>query len=300
MPAGSSSGMHTCIHSPDCSWPASHACSSVLRPGRPRLTARRVTGSADLLLVVDCLLPGQVRNLGQRTIYVSARRPARITARDCQIRGGEYVAYDRADLRSALAAWLPAAEQGDVEAQVIVGRDLRARAGSVPGLRRRGTLVSPRRGGRQHACAGQSRSTFTSKGWASTRILARPSTGIAVPQDATTRSKSTLTCRPLRLRRRRLQATSPRRLAALRQELAARSQESRGAAGRAGRPPGPARPSDCARSRPATQAIERGACRGRSRESPPERTCGATRAAREPSWWRSGPKPSGSVASSQP
>lgn len=76
---------------------------------------------ADQLLVVDCLLPGQVRSLGQRTVYASARRPARITARDCQIRGGEYVAYDRADLRSALAAWLPAAEQGDVEAQVIVG-----------------------------------------------------------------------------------------------------------------------------------------------------------------------------------
>lgn len=76
---------------------------------------------ADQLLVVDCLLPGQIRNLGQRTVYSSARRPARITARDCQIRGGEYVAYDRADARSALAAWLPAAEQGDVEARVIVG-----------------------------------------------------------------------------------------------------------------------------------------------------------------------------------
>jgi hypothetical protein len=76
---------------------------------------------ADQLLVVDCLLPGQVRSLGQRSVYVSARRPARIPARDCQIRGGEFVAYDRADLRSALAAWLPSAEQGDIEAQVIVG-----------------------------------------------------------------------------------------------------------------------------------------------------------------------------------
>jgi hypothetical protein len=98
------------------------ACWSVLvgaavdAPGEQRRALQ-----SDQLLVVDCLLPGQVRNLGQRTVYASARRPARITARDCQIRGGEYVAYDRADLRSALAAWLPAAEQGDVEAQVIVG-----------------------------------------------------------------------------------------------------------------------------------------------------------------------------------
>jgi len=87
---------------------------------------------ADQLLVVDCLLPGQVRNLGQRTVYVSARRPARITARDCQIRGGEYVAYDRADMRSALAAWLPAAEQGDVEARVIVGEIYERGLGVTP------------------------------------------------------------------------------------------------------------------------------------------------------------------------
>ena len=87
---------------------------------------------ADQLLVVDCLLPGQVRNLGQRTVYVSARRPARITARDCQIRGGEYVAYDRADLRSALAAWLPAAEQGDREAREIVGEIYERGLGVAP------------------------------------------------------------------------------------------------------------------------------------------------------------------------
>lgn len=87
---------------------------------------------ADQLMVVDCLLPGQVRNLGQRTAYVSARRPARITARDCQIRGGEYVAHDRADLRSALAAWLPAAEQGNVEAREIVGEIYERGLGVAP------------------------------------------------------------------------------------------------------------------------------------------------------------------------
>lgn len=85
------------------------------------MAAAKEAARADELLVVDCLLPGQIRRLGQQTTYVSARRPARLTARDCQIRGGEYVAYDRVDLRSALAAWLPAAERGDLEARTIVG-----------------------------------------------------------------------------------------------------------------------------------------------------------------------------------
>ena len=87
---------------------------------------------ADLLMVVDCLLPGQVRTLGQRTTYLSARRPARLPARDCQIRGGEYVAYDRADLKSALGAWLPQAEQGDPEARVIVGEIYERGIGVTP------------------------------------------------------------------------------------------------------------------------------------------------------------------------
>ncbi len=86
---------------------------------------------AEQFLVVDCLLPGQVRTLGTRTTYLSARRPARLPARDCEIRGGEYVAYDRADWRSALAAWLPAAERGDVEAQLIVG-EIHERGLGVP------------------------------------------------------------------------------------------------------------------------------------------------------------------------
>lgn len=98
----------------------------------PSSTPAADPGRADLLLVVDCLLPGQVRTLGQRTTYVSARRPARLTARDCQIRGGEYVAYDRADLKSALGAWLPLAGQGDLEARVIVGEVYERGMGVAP------------------------------------------------------------------------------------------------------------------------------------------------------------------------
>jgi hypothetical protein len=75
----------------------------------------------DKLFVVDCLLPGQVRKLGTQMTYISSRRPIRTTAGECEIRGGEYVAYDRANFASALKVWLPQAQQGDAEAQVTLG-----------------------------------------------------------------------------------------------------------------------------------------------------------------------------------
>jgi uncharacterized protein len=72
------------------------------------------------LEIVDCLLPGQVRQLGNAS-FLSQRRPIRTTASECSIRGGEYVAHDRADLKSALRIWMQTAEGGDLEAQTNVG-----------------------------------------------------------------------------------------------------------------------------------------------------------------------------------
>jgi uncharacterized caspase-like protein/multidrug efflux pump subunit AcrA (membrane-fusion protein) len=77
-------------------------------------------GRAEALFVVDCLLPGQVRKLGKMT-FLTARRPIKTSAQDCEIRGGEYVAYDRADYRTSLNVWLPQAQEGDKEAQTYVG-----------------------------------------------------------------------------------------------------------------------------------------------------------------------------------
>ena len=57
----------------------------------------------DKLFVVDCLLPGQVRALGRSANYITARRPIKTSALDCEIRGGEYVAFDRADY--AMDGW---------------------------------------------------------------------------------------------------------------------------------------------------------------------------------------------------
>jgi len=73
------------------------------------------------LLVVDCLLPGQVRQLGTRLTYQTPRRPVKTSASDCEVRGGEYVAYDRANFSTSLNIWLPRAKQGDPQAQTYVG-----------------------------------------------------------------------------------------------------------------------------------------------------------------------------------
>ena len=81
--------------------------------------------------IVDCLLPGQVRRLGDTT-YRTPRRPTRTTAADCNLRGGEYVAYDRADYKTALRVWLPAAEGGDPEAQNAVGEIFERGLGTEP------------------------------------------------------------------------------------------------------------------------------------------------------------------------
>lgn len=81
--------------------------------------------------VVDCLLPGQLRKLGNST-YLTPRRPVKTTASDCNVRGGEYVAYDRANYKTALKVWLPAAEAGDAEAQVAVGEIFERGLGTEP------------------------------------------------------------------------------------------------------------------------------------------------------------------------
>jgi hypothetical protein len=78
-------------------------------------------GDADKLFIVDCLLPGQIRKLGSQITYLTARRPVKTSAGDCEVRGGEYVAYDRANQTTALKIWLPIAETGDPEAEAYVG-----------------------------------------------------------------------------------------------------------------------------------------------------------------------------------
>jgi hypothetical protein len=87
----------------------------------PQPAAASATRNPEDLLIVDCLLPGQVRRLGANSSFMSARRPVRTTQADCEIRGGEYVSYDRADYQTALKVWLGQADAGDADAQNYVG-----------------------------------------------------------------------------------------------------------------------------------------------------------------------------------
>ena len=86
-----------------------------------RVAASVQTRNPEDLLIVDCLLPGQVRKLGRSTNYMSARRPIRTTQSDCEIRGGEFVSSDRANYQTALKVWMGQADGGDAEAQNYVG-----------------------------------------------------------------------------------------------------------------------------------------------------------------------------------
>ena len=88
--------------------------------------------SADSFLIVDCLLPGQVRKLGGQFSFLTARRPIKTSSSNCEIRGGEYVSYDRADYSTALKIWLPMAQEGDAEAQSYVGEIYEKGLGLIP------------------------------------------------------------------------------------------------------------------------------------------------------------------------
>ena len=87
---------------------------------------------AEDLLVVDCLLPGQVRKLGRSQVYMTPRRPTKTSGSECEIRGGEYTAYDRADYKTALRVWLEQARQGDAKAQTHVGEIYEKGLGITP------------------------------------------------------------------------------------------------------------------------------------------------------------------------
>src|SRR5438477_64962 len=88
--------------------------------------------NADRLLVVDCMLPGQVRQLGTGITYMAPRRAIKTTGSECAIRGGEYVAYDRSNYATALKVWLPSAQGGDKVAQTNVGEIYEKGLGTAP------------------------------------------------------------------------------------------------------------------------------------------------------------------------
>jgi hypothetical protein len=113
-------------------WLALSGCQSQESKALQGDAAAAVSGNPDKFLIIDCLLPGQVRKLGSNMTYVSPRRPAKTTASECEIRGGEYVAFDRSDYRTSLQVWLPQAQEGDPVAQNYVGEIYEKGLGIAP------------------------------------------------------------------------------------------------------------------------------------------------------------------------
>ncbi|MDF0665814.1 MAG: caspase family protein [Nitrospira sp.] len=111
------------------------ACASD-PPSADTVKAINAPGGPESYEIVDCLLPGQIRQLGTQVIYVTERRPVRTTAEDCAIRGGEYVARDRADYGTSLKIWLNEAQKGSAEAQYYVGTLYERGAGGQPDYQR--------------------------------------------------------------------------------------------------------------------------------------------------------------------
>jgi hypothetical protein len=84
-------------------------------------TVERLVAQAEDLTVVDCLLPGKMRRMGTTVTWVTRPRPVKKTATDCEILGGQYILFDRANPATALSVWRAAADAGDATAQTYVG-----------------------------------------------------------------------------------------------------------------------------------------------------------------------------------
>lgn len=97
------------------------ACAAGTDGGVSAPSAAQGGRRGDELLPVDCLLPPQIRQLGTQVTFLAKRQAIKTSGRDCEIRGGEYVSYDRANYATALKVWLPLAEGGDLAAQNNVG-----------------------------------------------------------------------------------------------------------------------------------------------------------------------------------
>ena len=78
-------------------------------------------GSVEDLVLVDCLLPGEVRKLGAKVAFRAPRQRVKATRSDCQRQRGETILFDRSDGKAALTALQPRADGGDALAQMYLG-----------------------------------------------------------------------------------------------------------------------------------------------------------------------------------
>ena len=98
---------------------AESACSVVRETGRK---PDKVLNTVDDLLTVDCLLPGQMIQIGMNQQWMTPFRPAIISAWECKVQGGQYaIGYTSDARKSALNVWQQCADQGDKVAQNYLG-----------------------------------------------------------------------------------------------------------------------------------------------------------------------------------
>lgn len=124
------------MKTPCCAVPAKILCTLAIAlactfaalvagPGSVRAAADQVAqGTAasgtDEFVVVDCRLPGRVRKLGTSMVYQMPANVIRTSAKDCEIRGGEYTLLDPSSYASAIKLWIGNAQAGDTQAQTNV------------------------------------------------------------------------------------------------------------------------------------------------------------------------------------
>ena len=106
-------------------------CQTGEAPHEPSVSRVPTAAKVDEFFIVDCALPGRIQVLGGIT-YTTRRQEIKTAARTCEIRGGEYVAFDRASFASSLKVWLPPAQQGDSAAQTYVGEIYEKGLGVTP------------------------------------------------------------------------------------------------------------------------------------------------------------------------
>ena len=93
---------------------------------------KKSPGGAYDYVIVDCSLPGQIRQLGQGMIYLARGESQKLTAEECAVRGGQFALPGQTDQTKALMVWQPAAEKGDMQAQYYVGEIYQRGLGSAP------------------------------------------------------------------------------------------------------------------------------------------------------------------------
>ena len=160
---------------------ATLACGLVYVPGFASGDAPSVADPASQLLPVDCKLSGKIRKLGRHVTYLTPGQALKTTALDCEIRGGEYVSYDRANYETALKVLDGAGGAGRRPGAELRRRDLRTRSRrSAPTMPRQriGTARPPSRGSARRRSTSASSS---SRDAACRRMFRPPSTGTRRP-----------------------------------------------------------------------------------------------------------------------